>query len=160
MKTDWRPDDPIVSVPVHREAAPLVELDRLRRHIRRQPLAALLSRELLREREQHPAMPQPLNIRTNRNPAEDCDCRIDVDSHDADRLAAIEQELRIVAERALVGTIFLVDAKLSACLEQHCPADLVIGAPLGPISRRDQLVIIHREEAQAPTLLRNQAGHF
>ena len=47
---------------VHREPAPFIKLDRIGRHIRHQPSAALVSRELLHEREQHTTMAESMAI--------------------------------------------------------------------------------------------------
>ena len=128
---------------VHNEAAPLIEPDRIRRHIRRQSCAALVLCKLLHEREQHTTMAKPLEVRTNRHPATDRGVAGDVDSHDPDRLTAMKQELWMIAGGPFIRTVFLVNTELPARLEQHLPTDIVIRAPRGLAGWREQLVVLH-----------------
>src|SRR6476659_6136845 len=86
-------------------------------------------------------MSAALDIRTNRHPTQHRISTRDIDPDDTNRITTMEQQLGMISCRALVRTVLVVDAELSACLEQHVAANLVVVSPLTGFDRRHQRVV-------------------
>jgi hypothetical protein len=78
-------------------------------------------------------MATSLDIGPDGHSAKECRCRVDVDPHDTNRIAAIQQELGMVARRTFLRAIVIVDTDVPTGLEQHSAPDIVIRLPLGRI---------------------------
>jgi DinB family protein len=122
------------------EAAPLVEPDRIPRHERGERRATARLGKPLREQYERAAVAEPLDISTNSDPSEERGRSVDIDSDDANRLPAVDQQLRMVASRPVIGAVLVVHAELSACFEQDLTTDVVIGPPLAFTGGGDELV--------------------
>ena len=82
-----------------------------------------------------------LDIRANGHPTEKGNSSCDVDADDPNRIATMPQQLGMIAGRALVRTVLVVDAKQSSRLEQDAAANVVVRTPLVWFDRRNKRVI-------------------
>jgi hypothetical protein len=123
------------------ESALPVELDRVRRHIGREPFASFATCEVLNKCQQHSTMSLALDVSTNGHPANHGNSSRHIDADDANHIATVPQQLGMIAGHALVRTVLVVDAEQSSRLEQDTAANVVIRTPLVCFDRRNQRVI-------------------
>jgi hypothetical protein len=74
-------------------------------------------------------MPSALGIGSHRDSTKDRVRPHDINSHNADRLTSISQELRMIARCSLIRMILVVDAELAPCLEENQPTNVVVRTP-------------------------------
>ena len=108
-----------------------------------QPSATVGRGELLRERKQGSTVSGSLHRLTNGHAPEDRLMSRDVDADDTNGIPLVQQQLGVIPGSLVVGTMLVVDAELSSCLEQHLAADVMVDAPRVDIGRRDKFVFAH-----------------
>ena len=84
-----------------------------------------------------------LSIGSNGYAAKDSGGAVNVYAYRADRIASINQELRVVADRSLVRMVLIVGPEFPSCLEQHLTPNIVVRLPLGRIGWRHKFVVWH-----------------